>query len=114
MTDDLISRQVSEGQLLKNYHFVQLTELTDECIERIADAVVKKMSTSNPSVLHMKIKADAEAVKKAMQSAELTLLPAEPEYEGKGFLEFLWNVINPNEMESYLAMYNSKGVPTDG
>ena len=39
---------------------------------------------------------------------------AEPEYEGKGFLEFLWNVINPNEMESYLAMYNSKGVLTDG
>lgn len=41
--DDLISRQ---GKLLKNYHFVQLTELTDECIERIADAVVNKMPTA--------------------------------------------------------------------
>ena len=58
--------EIKVGQYLKNYRMVQHVELTDECIERIADAVVKKMSTSNPSVLHMKIKADAEAVKKAM------------------------------------------------
>lgn len=69
--------QVSKGQLLKNYHFVQLTELTDECIERIADAVVKKMSTSNPSVVTMKLNVDPEEVKKAMQNAEVTLLPAD-------------------------------------
>ena len=41
----------------------------------------------------------------------------EPLYESSDkmdFLEFLWNVINPNEMEMYLAMYNRKGVLTDG
>ena len=43
--------QVSEGQLLKNYHFVQLTELTDDCIERIADAVVKKMLAAEPEII---------------------------------------------------------------
>ena len=30
------------------------------------------------------------------------------------FLEFLWNVINPNQMESYIAMYNAQGVQTNG
>ena len=31
---------------------------------------------------------------------------AEPSHDG--FLEFLFNVINPNEMEQYMAMYNHK------
>ena len=35
---------------------------------------------------------------------------AEPEIEEKlGFLEFLWNVINPNEMEQYWSMYHCGG-----
>lgn len=29
--------------------------------------------------------------------------------ESKNFLEFLYNVINPNEMEQYLAMYQASG-----
>lgn len=31
---------------------------------------------------------------------------AEPNHDE--FLEFLFNVINPNEMEQYMAMYNSR------
>lgn len=41
----------------------------------------------------------------------------EPSYESSDkmdFLDFLWNVINPNEMEMYLAMYNRKGALTNG
>ncbi len=30
------------------------------------------------------------------------------------FLEFLWNTINPNEMEHYLEMYSSKEVKSNG
>lgn len=30
------------------------------------------------------------------------------------FLEFLFNHINPNEMEMYIAMYNSMNIPTEG
>lgn len=30
------------------------------------------------------------------------------------FHTFLWNVINPNEMEQYIAMYNSRGIPVCG
>jgi len=30
------------------------------------------------------------------------------------FHTFLWNVINPNEMEQYIKMYNSKGIPVCG
>ncbi len=30
------------------------------------------------------------------------------------FLDFLWNVINPNEMEHYLSMYHSSEGKTDG
>lgn len=30
------------------------------------------------------------------------------------FLEFLVNHINPNEMEKYRTMYESKGYPTEG
>lgn len=36
------------------------------------------------------------------------------ETEHDKFLEFLWNKINPNKMEEYLAMFNSKGVATNG
>ena len=41
----------------------------------------------------------------------LEKLPStEPEIEEKlGFLEFLWNVINPNEMEQYWSMYHCGG-----
>ena len=38
---------------------------------------------------------------------------AEPNHDG--FLEFLFNVINPNEMEQYMSMYNNRtGVKADG
>lgn len=30
------------------------------------------------------------------------------------FLDYLWNVINPNEMENYLSMYHSSEEKTDG
>ena len=34
--------------------------------------------------------------------------------DDKKFYEFLWNVINPNQMEEYLAMFNAKQEKTDG
>ena len=37
---------------------------------------------------------------------QLNGLTAEPSHDG--FLEFLFNIINPNEMEQYMAMYNHK------
>ena len=39
----------------------------------------------------------------------------QPKIEEKlGFLEFLWNVINPNEMEQYLSMYHCGEEKIDG
>lgn len=35
------------------------------------------------------------------------------EQEQKTFLEFLMNIINPNEMEKYLAMYHGKEETND-
>ena len=29
------------------------------------------------------------------------------------FHEFLWNIIQPNEMEQYLAMYRAQAVPSE-
>lgn len=44
--------------------------------------------------------------------AELMKLPSvQPENE---FLDFLWNVINPNDMEKYLSMYHSKEEKRNG
>lgn len=34
--------------------------------------------------------------------------------DDKKFYEFLWNIINPNQMEEYLMMFNSTGEKTDG
>lgn len=34
--------------------------------------------------------------------------------DDKMFYEFLWNVINPNQMEEYLKMFNAKQEKTDG
>ena len=39
---------------------------------------------------------------------------AQPKNENLKFLEFLWNTINPNEMEQYLEMYSSKEVKSNG
>lgn len=46
--------EIKVGQYLKNYRMVQLVELTDECIERIADAVVKKMLAAEPEIIRCK------------------------------------------------------------
>lgn len=34
--------------------------------------------------------------------------------EQQQFIEFLYNHINPNEMESYVKMYHALPIPTDG
>lgn len=34
--------------------------------------------------------------------------------DDKKFYEFLWNTINPNDMEMYLKMFRSKQEKTDG
>lgn len=33
--------------------------------------------------------------------------------EERKFYEFLWNTIQPNEMEQYISMYRAQGVPSD-
>lgn len=45
----------------------------------------------------------------------MRMIDAEPEAqpEHDGFYEFLFNVINPNDMEKYIAMYHSKGVKSN-
>lgn len=32
----------------------------------------------------------------------------------KGFYDFLWNVINPNEMQKYIEMYEAQPIAVDG
>ena len=39
---------------------------------------------------------------------------AEKSPEKDAFYEFLWNTINPNQMEEYLRMFNAKQEKTDG
>ena len=48
-----------------------------------------------------------------IENEVISKLPsAQPKNENLKFLEFLWNTINPNEMEQYLEMYSSKEVKT--
>lgn len=65
-------------------------------------AALDLVTTEKPQML------DADALYMAIED----LPSAQP--DGNDFLEFLWNVINPNDMEQYLSMYNSKGELTDG
>ena len=37
-----------------------------------------------------------------------------PSVQPDDFLEFLWNVINPNKMQEYLEMYRSREEKTNG
>ena len=39
--------------------------------------------------------------------------PSEKSDQNENFLEFLWNVIQPNEMQQYLSMYEAQGVPSE-
>ena len=56
---------------------------------------------------------DRMIIAKTLLESVLQDMPtAEPTHNG--FLEFLFNVINPNEMEQYMAMYKSKGVAVNG
>ena len=47
-------------------------------------------------------------------SKELELAPMKDKIDDKDFLDFLMNVINPNEMEKYISMYKSNGEKCEG
>ena len=51
---------------------------------------------------------------KELYRAVYDLPSVTPATENDKFLEFLWNTINPNEMEQYLAMYHAKEEKTNG
>lgn len=55
-----------------------------------------------------------EEVLDAVVTTVRELPSAQPKNENLKFLEFLWNTINPNEMEQYLEMYSSKEVKSNG
>ena len=63
----------------------------------------KDMARDGSDIWEKDIKALAEAIAVLSQ-----------QNKDLDFLNFLYNHINPNEMENYMAMYNSKGVPTCG
>ena len=48
-----------------------------------------------------------------MSAVEYVLLHL-PSVQPDNFLEFLWNVINPNKMQEYLEMYRSREEKTNG
>lgn len=111
--DDLISRQEAIDALDAlcdrecEYSKKQRSVMCGACHLGSAFDIIEQLPTAEPSTTIMKVEVgvDKESLRKAMEEAELTLLPAEPNHDG--FLEFLFNVINPNEMEQYMAMYNS-------
>lgn len=79
--DDLISRQAAIDAMAECYWSIMGDEppTLDEKTALYVDLkqAVKRLPTANPSVVRMKLKVDAEDVRKAMQDAELTLLPAD-------------------------------------
>ena len=77
-------------------------EPCEDCISR-AEALKIMASCCD----HVKSYSDAWEMIKKLQSVQ-------PKSEDAKFLEFLWHVMNPNEMEQYLAMYHSKGEKANG
>ena len=53
-----------------------------------------------------------KCIRRSAVKYTLSMLPSAPP-EHDGFYEFLFNVINPNDMEKYIAMYYSKGVKSN-
>lgn len=74
----------------------------EDCIDR--NLVLSTVKSGRIRVI------DGEDWKRVMDNAiEIRELPpVQPKSEDSKFLEFLWNTINPNEMEQYLAMYHAK------
>lgn len=53
------------------------------------------------------------ALKEALDRCEVARFPI-CAYDRTDFLEFLYNVIQPNEMERYLDMYHAQPIAQDG
>ena len=66
-------------------------------------------------LLGKNVPCDGTLTCRLIENEVISKLPsAQQKNENLKFLEFLWNTINPNEMEQYLEMYSSKEVKSNG
>ena len=54
-----------------------------------------------------------EAIKVLPPERQVNIIKPQEEWD-KGFYEFLWNVILPNDMQKYIEMYEAQPVAVDG
>lgn len=84
--------------------------------QQAIDAIAKQSRFSAEEIIEICDKSIQDengwlgGLKEAIQ-AVIELPSIQPENE---FLDFLWNVINPNDMEKYLSMYHSKEEKRNG
>ena len=123
---DLISRQVLDlwnrykptiavdaieyDRELKKLLGTNLAEVGTDCISRqqVIGALRNYLVGKN-------VPCDGTMMARLIENEVISKLPsAQPKNENLKFLEFLWNTINPNEMEQYLEMYSSKEVKSNG
>ena len=124
--DDYISRQVLDlwnrykptiavdaieyDRELKKLLGTNLAEVGTDCISRqqVIGALRNYLVGKN-------VPCDGTLTCRLIENEVINKLPsAQPKNENLKFLEFLWNTINPNEMEQYLEMYSSKEVKSNG
>ena len=88
----------------------------DEVFDLAKKALEKQMQEPKTQMVD-KSNFDIEQYKMDLQCAydcgRASVEPKKKTYDAN-FLEFLFNVINPNEMEKYMAMYNSPNIPAEG
>lgn len=95
------------------------TKKTFEAIEllphgRLIDADALGITDFELVLCRGEYKELAKLILEKIENAPTVIGADESHNERYDFLEFLWNTINPNEMQEYWTMFHCKNVPTDG
>ena len=105
------------SQYLKDYFMppAQPEERTEKRTETHACDTISRQAAIDAldAIGHIATMPDGDkCIRRSAVKYTLSMLPSAPP-EHDGFYEFLFNVINPNDMEKYIAMYHSKGVKSN-
>ena len=105
------------SRYLRDYFMplVQPEERTEKRTETHACDTISRQAAIDAldAIGHIATMPDGDkCIRRSAVKYTLSMLPSAPP-EHDGFYEFLFNVINPNDMEKYIAMYYSKGVKSN-
>lgn len=108
--NDLISRKKAIAALSQDLDNDYTDLYHDGYIDGKCDAIdiIKTLpSAESPTRCIAEVKFDKKDLEELVNEKIEEI--KEMKSENDDFLNFLFNMINPNEMEAYLAMYNSQG-----